>query len=207
MKRSWQSLLLALAVALAGCAETMVQDVAICTRNKIWAKMAWQLEKPQYIFNGAKQPHIIDYGRGFRDGYKDAASGGGQRVPLFPPTRYWGTHYQSPTGREEIQAWFAGYERGAKLGTADGVGRWMEIPMSGGEEAALIERRKKREEKEKLPPGRPVTAPEPPAEELPPSTLEPPMHEPLPLPPNPPGKVTQLNGAANQQAANNPVNP
>lgn len=181
MKRILRNMLLAAAAAGLGCSSTIVQDTAISTRNKIWAKMAWQLEKPQYIFNGAKQPHIVDYGRGFRDGYAAAASGGGQRVPLFPPSRYWGAHYQSPTGREEVQAWFAGYERGSRAGTADGVGRWMEIPMSGGEEAAILAKKKK--SKERVPAGKPVDPTDPAAEELPPARNDSNTTEPLPTPP------------------------
>ncbi len=171
----------ALMAIASGCVVPDVQDWEIRMRNKYWARLAWKQVEPAFRNEGADKPLLNDFARGYRDGYAAVAGGGSTLLPLLPPTRYWGTKYQNPTGRDEIASWFAGYYEGAEAAKADGVGYWMQIPTSGGEEAAIMERcarlaARHRKSMEQVPPGAPVEtmpdgAPEPafPTEELPPA--------------------------------------
>jgi hypothetical protein len=151
-------------VMASGCESFLpaIQDAEINCRNKYWAKLAWKQVEPAYRKEGAGKPLLNDFARGYRDGYASVAGGSsGMTMPLLPPTRYWGAKHQNPTGRDEIASWFSGFEQGMAAAKADGVGYWMEIPTSGGEERALTERRarwyaRNHPPAEQVPPGAPV---------------------------------------------------
>ncbi|HEX4128640.1 MAG TPA: hypothetical protein VHZ24_01270 [Pirellulales bacterium] len=177
MTRTTTWLALVWLTAAVGCKFPSVQEYEIKWRNQFWAKKAWRQVEPMYRASGAKKPILDDFGRGFRDGYFAVAMGSDGTIPLFPPTLYWGTKHQNPTGRDEIAAWFAGYQEGVTAADKDGVGYWMQIPMSGGEETAIAEaedRRKRRFGKpEDVPAGPPIETVPVPIEELPPTPTMP----------------------------------
>jgi hypothetical protein len=152
-------LLLLGVVMSAGCLKwPQVQDVFIPMRKRFWAHRAWNLEKPKLEAEGKTRPWLDDYGTGFRAGYYDIAMGGSGTIPLLPPTKYWGAKYHNPTGREEVEAWFAGYDDGVVAGQQDAVGQWMPIQTSGGEEAAIAAKKARRRQRaEPIPTGIPVT--------------------------------------------------
>ncbi|HEX3869077.1 MAG TPA: hypothetical protein VHV77_01445 [Pirellulales bacterium] len=173
-----------LLTASSGCESLLptIQDVGINQRNRYWAKLAWKQVEPAYRKDGAGKPLLNDFAVGYRDGYASVAGGSpGMTMPLLPPARYWGAKHQNPTGRDEIASWFSGFEQGMAAAKADGVGYWMEIPTSGGEQRALDERRarwyaRNHPPAEQVPPGPPVepvpeAEPEsiPAPEELPPA--------------------------------------
>jgi hypothetical protein len=55
-----------------------------------------------------------DFQAGFRAGYADFLTYGGDgRPPLLPPRKYWRVRGRSPEGRRAEQDWFAGFAAGA----------------------------------------------------------------------------------------------
>jgi hypothetical protein len=180
-------LILALSLGASGCKLPSVQEQFIALKNRSWAKIAWAQEYPRY----RKQPPPIrkSFGAGWREAYYDVAQGGSGKIPLFPPVDYWGVKYQNPMGRDQIDAWFAGYRFGAVAASQDNVGFWIQIPMSGDPSATheMV-----------------TTAAEPPAEQV-----SPPDSEALPLPPPenlPPARQTSfVPGDATIRAAADPV--
>ncbi|HEY5315808.1 MAG TPA: hypothetical protein VIK18_24985 [Pirellulales bacterium] len=185
-RKAWW-LILALSLGASGCKAPSVQEQFISLKNRSWAKIAWAQEFPRY----RKQPAPIrkTFGAGWREAYYDVAQGGSGKIPLFPPIDYWGVKYQNPMGRDQIDAWFAGYRVGAIAAQQDNVGFWIQIPMSGGDKAPQADV---------------TTIAEPPAEQVPASdagTL------PLPPPENlPPARQTgYLPGSATIRAAADPI--
>jgi hypothetical protein len=106
------------------------QDFAIENRNKNEAYKAWKRARVDYWRQGV--PHYLreHIGRGFQQGFADAAAGGGQELPYFPPRSYWGPAYQTPLGNEMIAAWFRGYSDGAMAGEQSGLTRYLTLPSS-----------------------------------------------------------------------------
>jgi hypothetical protein len=101
-------------------------DFVIGWRNYVWANKAWAAQKECYY----GQPHLADFGEGFRAGYRNVAAGGNGCPPPLPPRNYWSWKYQSPEGQAKIAAWFAGYPYGAAAAEQEGAGNWREIPVS-----------------------------------------------------------------------------
>lgn len=106
------------------------QDYAIDNRNKNEAYKAWKRAKWDYWRQGV--PHYLreHIGRGFQQGFVDAAGGGGEELPYFPPRTYWGPAYQTPRGNEMIAAWFRGYSDGAMAGEQSGLAQYVTLPTS-----------------------------------------------------------------------------
>lgn len=151
------ALLVACGWTALGCTSTAVQDEIIKGHRKCWSHIAWHMEKPKLKADGGVRPWLDDFGRGWRQGYYDVAMGGSGTIPLLPPTRYWGTFHHNPTGREEVQAWFAGYQQGVTAAEGDAVGQWIAIPQSGGEEMLReMKRRRRHPAAEPIPTGAPV---------------------------------------------------
>jgi hypothetical protein len=71
------------------------------------------------------------YGKGWRQGYVDVASGK-CNVPCMPPESYWGPGFRNSKGHAEIQAWFSGYEQGSIAAEQAGEGQFMAIPTFSG---------------------------------------------------------------------------
>lgn len=173
MKRIASGLFLVALMASVGCTE--LQDAAIGTRNHWWAHYAWHCARPGYAEATGRPPGFKHFGKGWRQGYRDASAGGGGRVPLFPPTCYWGVHFANPAGHDEIRAWFAGYQDGTEAAKKDGSNNWAGILTSGGEDLEdIFKERAKRSKAEMIPPGEAVPPgnvpmPPPAVEEIPPT--------------------------------------
>jgi len=140
MKRLAVILILAVLPSSGGCSSlssglgfrdlVVFQDFAIDNRNKNEAYKAWKRAKWDYWRQGV--PHYMreHIGRGFQQGFADAAAGGGQELPFFPPRSYWGPGYQTPRGSEMIAAWFRGYSDGAMAGEQSGLAHYLTLPSS-----------------------------------------------------------------------------
>lgn len=128
MFRTAYGLALAATLLACGCAE--FQDLSIAARNHKAAAGAWKQARWEYWRQGV--PHKVreHLGRGFEQGYFDVASGGNGAIPLFPPSYYWGTRYQTPEGTAYIGAWFRGYQDGAMAAERDGLALYNQIPTS-----------------------------------------------------------------------------
>jgi hypothetical protein len=64
-------------------------------------------------------PFTPDHEAGFIDGYVDyLESGGTGDPPVLPPRRYWRAKYQTPSGKQSVHDWFAGYSHGASAAMA-----------------------------------------------------------------------------------------
>lgn len=81
--------------------------------------------------------YIYDFGDGFRAGYAQVLGGGDPCPPTLPPEKYWYIKYQTPTGRERIDAWFSGHEAGVATALQDGVQDGNRIPLSPYRRAQL----------------------------------------------------------------------
>lgn len=124
------ALLLVLGMSLAcGChsLQTRVSDDMIAARNYRESLMAWWSVRHIYADN---EPHLNDFGRGFRVGYENVANGGNGCPPTLPPQRYWAARYQDDYGHEQVVSWYNGYSHGVELALADGVGHRNEIVTS-----------------------------------------------------------------------------
>ncbi|MBW3600046.1 MAG: hypothetical protein KY475_22585, partial [Planctomycetes bacterium] len=108
-----------------GYSETF-DDFAVGWRNRMLAREAWQQRRDQF----APHPHLHDFGKGFRAGYIEAASGGTGCLPPLPPREYWSWRYNSKEGQGQIQAWFEGYPHGVQAAEEDGVAYFGLIPTS-----------------------------------------------------------------------------
>lgn len=128
-RKAWW-LILVVALGASGCKLPTVQERFISWKNRSWAKIAWCQVHRHY--NNQPKPIRTSFGAGWREAYYDVAQGGNGKIPLFPPVEYWGVKYQNPLGRDQIDAWFAGYRTGALAAEQDNVGFWIQIPMSGG---------------------------------------------------------------------------
>lgn len=72
-----------------------------------------------------------DYARGFREGFTDFLDAGGTgQPPPLPPRRYWNDRYASPSGRQAVQDWFAGFRYGAAMARASGAREFAMVPLS-----------------------------------------------------------------------------
>lgn len=125
MRVRWSIAAIALSLSgLAGCAE--LQEVKIDFRNRYLAHEAWRDLREVYCDMNYEK----DFGRGFRTGYYDVASGGNGCPPILPPQRYWSVRYMSTEGRARTEAWFAGFRYGAMVAEQDGIGVFIELPTS-----------------------------------------------------------------------------
>ncbi|MFO0944594.1 MAG: hypothetical protein U1D30_01410 [Planctomycetota bacterium] len=111
-------------LALAGCAE--LQEDKIDGRNRYLARRAW--EQLQVVYKDFD--YTDDFGRGFKQGYFNVASGGNGCPPMLPPKHYWSVKYASPKGHQRTHAYFEGYRYGAIVAEQDGVGIWISLPTS-----------------------------------------------------------------------------
>lgn len=106
-------------------------DTVVVLRNRSFSAKAWHRRK----HNFCRERYINDFSAGFRAGYEDVASGGGECTPAFPPQEYWGWDFQSAEGQARTSAWFAGYPHGARAADEDGLGAWQQLPMSSNYQA------------------------------------------------------------------------
>jgi hypothetical protein len=85
----------------------------ISIRNRYRAHKAWKHVKKNC--NNIKQPK--DFGRGFKEGYRDVCMGGNGCPPALPPRRYRSIKHQNLKQRR----WFDGYEHGALAAEQAGI--------------------------------------------------------------------------------------
>ncbi len=97
--------------AFAGCHSfrNYQDEKMISVRNRYRAHKAWKHVKKNC--NNIKYPK--DFGRGFKEGYRDVCMGGDGCPPALPPRRYWSIRYQNRKGHFKQRRWFDGYEHGA----------------------------------------------------------------------------------------------
>jgi hypothetical protein len=76
-------------------------------------------------------PFSDDFERGFIDGFVQYMTAGGTGAPpALPPRRYWKGKFQNPSGYQQIQDWFAGYEHGAEIARASNYRTFVTVPVS-----------------------------------------------------------------------------
>jgi hypothetical protein len=103
-----------------------VDEFMLGWRNYVWAKKAWA----NYRSCHRDIKYLEDFGRGYRAGYVDVASGGDGCTPIMAPRRYWSWKYQTPEGQCKVQQWFAAFALGAAQAEKDGVNSWSQIQTS-----------------------------------------------------------------------------
>lgn len=128
MKLNCLLLTLAATASLAGCSSfnDEVDRFILDKRNCVLAHSAWLAMKSYY--GDIECRH--DFGKGFRAGYRDVASGGDGCQPTLPPRCYWSVCYQTPDGHCRIMAWFDGFTHGAVAARQDGIDAFSQIPIS-----------------------------------------------------------------------------
>jgi len=96
-------------------------------RNRKWADQAWQ------AVCGA-HPDLArsdDYAAGFKDGFAEHLwRGGNGEPPPLPPRKYRAVSYQTPSGYQAIESWFAGYRHGAEVAQEGGYRELVTGPSS-----------------------------------------------------------------------------
>ena len=106
-------------------------DFVMGWRNSVWASQTWHSQKGHFV----DHPEFRAFGAGFRDGYRDVASGGNGCPPPVPPRKYWSWKYQTPEGQCKVAAWFEGFGHGARAAEEDGAGNFQDIQVSYAIEA------------------------------------------------------------------------
>lgn len=101
-----------------------LNEVVAGVRARSHARQAWREHGAEF----ADQPHLDDFAEGFRAGYADVLRGEPGCPPPVPPRRYWRTKYENPAGREQVDAWYAGYPYGASSAEMNGEGLFRPIP-------------------------------------------------------------------------------
>jgi hypothetical protein len=141
MRRQGVLLALALVTGAAGCssflavaarniAELPVQscdEARLEARDRRRAEAAWERVVKDY----PDQCWAKDYAKGFKAGYADYLTNGGNgEPPATPPFGYRLRPYQTPQGLRQIDEWYAGFRHGAAVGRASGYRETIVIPLS-----------------------------------------------------------------------------
>lgn len=102
-----------------GCAsmKDCLDECMITVRNCRAARRAWKDYQPCV----GEMENKRHFGRGFKDGYAEVASGGSPCVPALPPECYWRFCHESDAGQARMHAWFDGYAHGAAAAEQHGV--------------------------------------------------------------------------------------
>lgn len=75
--------------------------------------------------------YSVDYADGFQSGFAEFLDFGGTgSPPPVPPREYWKIKYQTPTGHQAIQDWYAGYAQGSSAAQASGLRSQFVVPVS-----------------------------------------------------------------------------
>lgn len=125
MRKRWFGFLAICAGSLAGCSslQESKQEYLIDYRNRRLTEEAWRSMSHQY-----SNMYMVDFERGWKQGYYDVASGGSGCAPAIPPSRYWHLRYQNACGHQRVMSWFNGYREGALVAEQDGVAAYSAIP-------------------------------------------------------------------------------
>jgi len=117
LDEKWQAAALAAgAVVCAGCSclREARDDVALHLAVK---RAQRQFLDPTCIPAG----ELCHYREGWREGYRDVATGLDGTPPVVPPKKYWNVSYVDPGCQHKIQLWYRGYADGALRAGRDGV--------------------------------------------------------------------------------------
>lgn len=68
---------------------------------------------------GAHDPFPRDFRAGWEQAYYNVSIGLDPCPPSVPPECYWGTRFDTPAGRQRVDAWFRGYQYGAAAAVCD----------------------------------------------------------------------------------------
>lgn len=128
---------LLLVVLASGCAQVKgLQDqlcyndglyqFTTCLHNRARAGQAWKRHAAEFC----GEPHLKDFGAGFRQGYVDVANGEDGCPPPLPPRDYWASGCDTVEGQCRTEAWFAGYPCGAEAAEQDAAGIFRPIHAS-----------------------------------------------------------------------------
>ena len=101
-------------------------DFMIGSRIGMKAHRAWLAHCTEF----AGHHHWFTFGKGFRAGYTNVASGGNGCPPPVPPRNYWSWIYQTEKGQARVSAWFEGYPYGALAAEEDGAGDYRQVQVS-----------------------------------------------------------------------------
>jgi len=101
-------------------------DFVMGWRNRVWSRQAWHARKAQFVGH----QELGAFGEGFRDGYRDVASGGNGCPPPVPPRKYWSWRYQTAEGQCKVAAWYEGFPYGAQAAAEEGAGEHQQIQVS-----------------------------------------------------------------------------
>lgn len=128
VRRSAKMLLALMFLSAAGC--SAINDYCLKTetglRNSILAQKAWG--EWSWCYEELDRPW--DFALGFKAGYRDILGGGNGCQPTLPPREYWKPAYETPAGRQRINAWFDGFSHGALAAQQDGMSGMGELPIS-----------------------------------------------------------------------------
>ncbi len=153
------------AIAHNACFETALFSDEVCSQCHYWwlAQSLWK----QYETAHPNLPNASDFGKGFRAGFVDYLTAGGNGcAPPIPPAKYWVTG-SPPEQRQAANAWTQGFREGVAAAKATGYREQIVLSLT------------KCESPPPLPPSPPAPHPTGPAPVPPPS----PGPVPQPLPP------------------------
>ncbi|MGF1579459.1 MAG: hypothetical protein ACFCD0_08860 [Gemmataceae bacterium] len=89
--------------------------------RKVWRKV--ESQSPQILSK--------NYEKGFVAGFVDyLLYGGNGEPPAVPPWVYRSTHYDTPTGPQAIQDWYAGFRHGSQEAMRSGIRNWVVDPIA-----------------------------------------------------------------------------
>jgi hypothetical protein len=109
---------LTILLILPGCAS--LQDWEYDTVNSVRTEYAWA----RTVKNPLRIVYAADYGSGWKAGYLCVTTGGAGHAPTVPPNKYWSPWYQTPTGRQAVADWYAGFQDGVISAERCGAGRY-----------------------------------------------------------------------------------
>jgi hypothetical protein len=97
----------------------------VCRNQQLgWA--AWR----EICKQEGKDAYPPDYASGFIAGYTDYLTfGGSGDPPPLPPHRYRTPQYETPSGRQAVEAWFEGFRRGTGAAQASGYREAILLPL------------------------------------------------------------------------------
>jgi hypothetical protein len=92
-----------------------------------WAADAWREEMAAH----PAACTVVEYKRGFEEGFADYLYAGGTgEPPPVPPRRMWNLDYRTAEGRQAVDNWFAGFRRGAGRARDAGYREYVTVKSS-----------------------------------------------------------------------------
>jgi hypothetical protein len=95
-------------------------------RNEALAWDAWKVVRREE----GKHTYSRDYAQGFRNGFTDYLTfGGNGDAPPLPPYCYRTPQYETPEGRQAVEDWYTGFRRGVATAQASGLRETITLPI------------------------------------------------------------------------------